>query len=126
MSQDTITILGREYKVKLPPQFAVVEELVLAHGEAHGNDSRTLRVFGAILGISTDLGREAKADYVKARFDVLAYGGAVYSYLREKGATPAQVYSAGISLLPTLQARAFPRAAEVTERAVFTEPPAAE
>lgn len=124
MEGQTVNLLGREYKVKLPPQFAVVEELVLAWGETEGNHSQRLRVCGAIVGICTDLGREARADYVKARFDVLAYGGAVYGYLREKGVPPAEVASAGVSLIGALAERAFPREAEVVARAGFSEPAA--
>jgi hypothetical protein len=122
----TITLLGREHAVTLPPQFAVVEELVVAYGEAGDNNSRRLRVCGAILGICTPLGREMKADYVKARFDVLAYGGAVYGACREKGATAAQVIEQAHLILAELVAKAFPREAEVAERAGFSVPAEAE
>jgi hypothetical protein len=120
----TVTLLGQEYAVTIPPQFAVVEELVVAYGEAGDRASHRLRVCGAILGICTPLGREFKADYVKARFDVLAYGGAIYGALRERGATSAQVAEQAHTILGALVAKAFPREQEVVERAGFSAPAA--
>jgi hypothetical protein len=122
----TIAFLGREYKVKKPPQFAVREELVIAYGEAEGNTSRNLRVCAAVLGICSEIGLEAKADYVKARFDVLAYGGAVYGYLRQSGAQPAEVIAEATQLIMELTNEVFPREGEVAARAGFSSPAPAE
>lgn len=118
----TITILGREWPVKIPPQFAVREELVAALGEASDHGGRTMRAYGAIVGVCTTVGREAGADYVKARFDAFAYGGAVYGWLREQGATPQDVTTAGAAIFPALTAGLFPREPEVKERADFFNP----
>ena len=122
----TITLLGKERAIRLPPQFAVKEELVVAYGESEGNTGRRMRVLGAIVGMCTDLGPELKADYVKARFDVLAYGGAVYGSLRERGVSAGDVAGAAYAILPLLSATVFPREQEVAERAGFTAPAAAE
>jgi hypothetical protein len=111
----TVSILGKDYPVKLPPQFAVKEELIVAYGESEGNTSQRQRVCAAVLGICTDLGRQAGADYVKARFNVLAYGGAVYGWLREQGAEMEDVPTAAAPLVRELFARVFPRKPEVEE-----------
>jgi hypothetical protein len=126
MAQDTppVNLLGKEWPIALPPQFAVREELVIAYVESEGNTSRRLRVCAAIVGICTSIGREAKADYVKARFDVLAYGGAVYGWLRESGAKPSDVAGQAATIYATLADIVFPREGEVKERAGFSEPAA--
>ena len=119
----TVALLGKDYDVKLPPQFAVKEDLVVAWGESEGNTSRRQRVCGAILGVCCpDLGREAGADYVKARFDPLAYGGAVYGYLRQKGASMGDVTTAAIPIVNRLYEQVFPRKEEVDKKVVFSEP----
>jgi hypothetical protein len=117
-----IEILGKPHTVKLPKQFAVKEELVVAYVESAGSTSARQRVCAAVIGICTDIGAEARADYVKARFDVLAYGGAVYGYLREKGVEMEDVPKAAAPILRELEAAAFPRKEELAERKVFSPP----
>ena len=112
-----VKLLGRDLIVKLPPQFAVKEELVFAYGDHVDHTSRRLRVCGAILGMCTSLGEESGFDYVKAKYDALAYGGAVYGRLRELGATPAQVATAGAVVYRLLSDNVFPREEEVAARA---------
>ena len=119
-----VTIIGREWPIKLPPQFAVAEELVMAYAEAGESSGQRLRACAAVIGICTGLGVEAKADYVKAGFRPLAYGGAVYGYLREKGAKPVDVIHAALPLLALLSERVFPRESEVAEQASFSGPAA--
>jgi hypothetical protein len=120
--KDEIKLLGKVYPVKVPPQFAVREELVFAYGDAEGNVSRKLRVASAALGLCTPLGAEAGCDYVKARFDVLAYGGAVYSWLRQRGAAPVDILTQATPLIEWTALQVFPREDEVKAQADFTSP----
>lgn len=120
--KDAINILGKEYAVKVPPQFAVREELVFAYGDAVGNVSRQLRVASAVLGLCTPLGAEAGCDYAKARFDVLAYGGAVYSWLRQRGAAPVDILAQATPIVEWIALQVFPREDEVKAQADFTSP----
>ncbi len=124
--KDAVNILGREWPVKLPPQFAVCEELVSAYGESVSDTGLLMRACGAILGISTGIGKEAGADYVKAGFKPLAYGGAVYGWLREKGATPQEVVDQAIPIYKQLAGKVFPRESEVAALSGFTAPAPAE
>lgn len=126
MSRATVHILGRDFKVKKPPQFAVKEELVVAYGDALDKSGHRLRVAGAVLGICTDIGREAKADYVAARFDPLAYGGAVYGWLRQQGADRVDILREAEALLVELTDEIFPRKTEVDAKVGFSDPGTAE
>ena len=109
----SITLLGRSHAIALP-DFAAREELMVALGETQARaGSARLRAYAAALGLCTRLGRESGADYAGHRFDALAYGGAVYSYLREQGATPADVATAAVPLAAILAESTFPRQAEV-------------
>ena len=124
--KDAVNIVGREWPVKLPPQFTVAEELVRSYGESVDDNGQFLRACGAILGIATKIGNEAGADYVKAGFRPLAYGGAVYGWLREKGATPKEIAELAAPLYARMRDRCFPRESEVSAQAGFTEPAPAE
>lgn len=116
----TVTILGPQ-EVRIPPQFAVREELILAYNDA-GSFSARQRVNSAVIGLCTPLGKAAKVDYVRARFDVLAYGGAMYGYLREQGASMADVATAAKPILEYLDKLLFPSEAEVVAEANFMPP----
>lgn len=120
--KDAINLLGKSYPVRVPPQFAVREELVFAFGDAVGNVSRQLRAASAVLGLCTPIGGEAQADYVKARFDALAYGGAVYGWLRQHGAQPADILAAAAPIVDWIAGQVFPREDEVKQAADFTGP----
>lgn len=114
MPKAQIAILGREFEVKKPPQFVVKEELVVAYGDALDRKGHRLRVAAAVLGIcSPELQREARADYRAASFDPLAYGGAVYSFLRQRGATAREVIEQAEALVVELTDEIFPRQSEV-------------
>ena len=108
-----VSLQGRNHAVTLP-DFAAREELVVAYGEARNKRGGSLlRVYAAFLGLCTRLGREAGADYGECRYDALAFGGKVYSYLREKGVTPAQLSEAAIPVVVHVAEATFPRAEEV-------------
>lgn len=49
------------------------------------------RVYGAALGLSTAIGKASKADYTARKNDPIAYGGDVYSFLRENGANQPDI-----------------------------------
>lgn len=120
--KDEISLLGKSYPIKVPPQFAVREELVFAYGDAAGTVSKQLRAASAVLGLCSPLGVEAGADYVKARFDVLAYGGAVYGWLRQRGAKPVDILTEAAPIADWIASQVFPREDEVKQQADFTGP----
>jgi hypothetical protein len=111
----TITLLGRSHAVTLP-DFAAAEELLAALGETKdGAPSRRLRAMSAIVGLCTRVGRESGADYAAHRFDALAYGGEVYSWLRGRKASPSEIATAALTILGPLTDSLFPREQEVTD-----------
>jgi hypothetical protein len=112
---DTITLLGRQHPTQAP-SFGVREELVLAWG-AHGpaRDHRALRVYAATLGLCSGLGAQAGASLGAHRYDLLAYGEQLYSWLREKGASVPQIAEAAGLMLQWLAQDLFPREPEVRE-----------
>jgi hypothetical protein len=119
----TVELLGNERTVALPG-FTEREELAAAYAQ-HAEDPMGLRrVYGAVIGLCTSLGAASGANWRASKCDVLTYGGSVYGYLREHGATVGDVAEVGISILAPLMVQLFPREAEVAEQAGFT--PAAE
>lgn len=118
-----VTLLGKTYPVRVPTQFAIREELVMAYQQAGDDFSRRQRVLGAVLGLCTEIGKESKCDFVRANFSVLGYGGAVYGWLRERGASMADVAIQGTPIVAHLDTILFPREAEVASTAaVFPDP----
>jgi len=118
----TINLLGREHAVRLP-LFAEREELVTAAVEASKRGLNTqLRILSAAIGLGSRLGAEAGADYVATRCEPLVYGGLVYGYLREKGATPSDIRTAGKTILDAVVLSLAPRESEVAAAQDFTRP----
>ena len=115
-----INILGAQH-VATPPNFADREALVMAWGE-HGpsGEHRSVRCYAAAIGACCGLGRMAGASLAKSKYDVLAYGGEVYSWLRERGATTAEIIAAATPILESLGAALFPRESEVAAAAGFS------
>lgn len=112
---ETVAILGRQHVASLP-NFAARESLVLAAYEwSDAADHRGYRIYAAAIGLSTGLGRAAKADFARSKYDILTYGGDVYSWLREQGATAVQIVEAGLPLVRSYAEAIFPRQAEVEE-----------
>ena len=108
-----VNVLGRSHAVVLP-DYAAREELVVAYGEAMRRKGvALLRVYAAAVGLCTRIGREAEADYAAHRFDVLAYGGAVYTHLRGAGLAAADLAAAAGPILVAVMEATFPRAVEV-------------
>jgi hypothetical protein len=107
------------------PDFADREDLARAWLESAQRGHRVvLRVYAAYLGLCTPLGRTSKADWSLSRCDALVYGGAVYSYMRDQGATPAQISAAALPLVGLIYEHLAPRETEVVKRADFSGPSA--
>lgn len=121
---DTITLLGKDWKVKLPG-LAAREEISLAWDEsAPAGRSRLFRAASAALGLCTPLGRRAGADYAAHKCDPYSYGGWVYEWLREQGLTHKQILDAARPLISFVSENLAPREQEVAAKAGFTQPPA--
>ena len=81
---------------------------------------RTRRA-AACLGLCCpDLVPDGPARYAAARYDALEFGGLVYADLRQRGASPAQIITAGVEIANALILALYPRAAEVEEAEDFT------
>jgi hypothetical protein len=117
-----VELLGREHAVRLP-LFAEREELVSAAVEASRRGlNAQLRVLSAAIGLGTRLGAESGADYAATRCEPLVYGGLVYGFLRERGATPVDIRTAGKIVLDAMALSLAPRESEVAAAQVFTRP----
>ena len=113
-----ITLLGQALEVTLPG-FAVREELQSAATEACSNPS-LLRVCAAAICLATPLGKQYRLDYLRAKCNPLAYGGAAYDAMRERGATAADIAEAATPILRLVRDSLYPRADEVAEAEDFT------
>lgn len=80
------------------------------------------RVYGAALGLSTAIGKASKADYTARKNDPIAYGGDVYSFLRENGANQPDIIRAALPILEEIAERLWPREEEVAAAAVPSAP----
>ena len=108
-----IELLGKPHAIILP-SYAEREEIYVAWGQVQtGNPMRKYRALAAAIGLCTRLGRHAEADYVALGCEPLRYGGAVYGYLRDQGATREQVVTAGMTIIELVSDALFPREAEV-------------
>jgi len=124
----TITILGAQHVTTQPPDFAAAEEVVL-HLDRYrvaGGDAislNTIRVLSAAIGfVLPGLAAAAGANWYGGGCDVLKFGGKVYGYLRERGATPEEVAAAGMEAVQMCAEKMFPRKSEVEQRAGFSGP----
>lgn len=116
-----IALLGEHHAVTLP-DFAAREELLVAYGEVRKRGGiALLRVYAAAVGLCTRVGRRSEADYTRHRFDVLAYGGEVYGYLRKQKATPEQIANAALPIIAAIGAELYPRESEVDAAAGNSE-----
>lgn len=118
----TITLMGRDWPVTLP-DYAIREELVLCWGEhAEKGGMGLLRAYAALLGMCTPIGRVSGANYAVAKCVPLVYGGPVYGYLMEHGATKKAIVEAALPLATSLAEVLFPREADVAAQVDFTSP----
>jgi hypothetical protein len=119
---ETIAILGKQH-VAAAPSFGLREqvssELVMAQKAADG--MRCLRLYAAAIGLSCGVGKLAGASMGRADWDVVAYGDAVYSYLREQGVGHTEITKAGVEVVGWFIDALFPREDEVSKRVGFSE-----
>jgi hypothetical protein len=129
----TILILGLAYDIQPlpgPDAFAVAEEFLAARDhalEVYGADAEAgrplvVRVTASALGLSTRIGREAGVSYAGCGYSMLAYGGAIYSYLRSKGASASEIMEAASPCAQAILLSIAPRENEVQAAVNFTGP----
>ena len=111
----TIDLLGSAHPWTLPERYTERDEL------AHAIATHRPRGAAACLGLCCpDLVPDGPARYAAARYDALEFGGLVYADLRQRGASPAQIITAGVEIANALILALYPRAAEVEEAEDFT------
>ena len=115
----TITLLGKDWPITLP-DFATREDVAVANAGARGLPR--LRIYAAAIGLCTGIGKAAGVALDAPGYDVMAYGRQVYSYIREKGATPAEVDTVGLTLSLLVLESVSPRKEEVRAAEDFTGP----
>jgi hypothetical protein len=128
-----ILILGQSYPVNPlpgPDAFAVAEEFLAARDHAltvYASDAEAgrplvVRVTAAALGLVTRIGRESGLSYAGCGYSMLAYGGAIYSYLRAKGASASEIMEAASPCAQAILLSIAPRENEVQAAVNFTGP----
>ena len=125
-------LLGNVFPRPLPAPdaFAVAEEFLAARDHAldvYGADIEAgrplvLRTQAAALGLSTDIGKRAGVSYAGCGYSMLAYGGAIYSYLRAKGVSAGGIMDAASPCSQAILLSIAPREPEVASAANFTVP----
>lgn len=111
----TIDLLGSAHPWTLPERFTERDEL------AHAIATHRPRGAAACLGLCCpDLVPDGPARYAAARYDALEFGGLVYADLRQRGASPAEIITAGVEIANALILALYPRAAEVEQAEDFT------
>jgi len=120
MSAFKVKLLGAEHTFLLPP-CAEREELAVAFSDANkrGGMAR-LRVYSAALGLCTRVGRQSSVDYASCKCDPLVYGGRVYGWLREQGASAADVAEAAVPVLTAVMEALAPREAAIEAQEDFS------
>jgi hypothetical protein len=111
----TLALLGKQHVTRLP-SFGVREALVVSAArlaEDDGDDVRFLWVLAAIVGACSGIGALAGGSFARDGYDVLRYGERVYSYLREQGASGADIGKAGAALLEPMSRTLMPGEEEV-------------
>lgn len=117
-----VKLLDQDHAVTLPP-FAEREEIAVAHTRAlRGNGGTLPRASAAAIGLCTRIGRLSGVDYAACGCDPLVYGGRVYGWLREKGATLDDILIAGRVVVEQVNAALYPRKAEVDAQVGFSDP----
>lgn len=115
-----VQILG-EREVRLPG-FAVRHELLAAAEEVFDSQApATLRLAAAMVCLCTDLGAEHRLDYLRAKCDPLAYGGAAVEVLYKAGVTQVEILTAAQPILRLLHGGGFPTIQEVEKTQGFSD-----
>ena len=117
---EKIEVVERVWPVSLPG-FTEREELVAALSKHQSDGLMLRRVYAAAIGLCSGVGALTQVSYARCGHDVLTYGGKVYAYLREHGASVDVVSETGFELLIPMARQLFPREEEVAEQAGFTD-----
>jgi len=112
----TVEILGGA-RVVVAPSMAVREDLVMQAGQASGMG--LFRVAAAVLCGCTAFGPPGLT-WQSVSYDVLRYGDAAYTWLRQRGLSRSDMWSTALPLIESMGAVLFPREAEVDEVAGFS------
>lgn len=128
MDRIVIQLLGRKHHVTMP-MFAVREEFAQAWLKVENAPVEDvhlkLRLFCAAIAMSTRIGRmaeEKRITYAGADYQVLTYGGQIYSWLREELKVSVEdITAAGKICRDELLATLYPRKTEVDDKANFSE-----
>jgi hypothetical protein len=115
--ENTVTIGGNTWAPKLPRSFTLRQDLIIAIG----NNPR--RAAAAALGLCWAGPNAPGAQYNRANWDALQYGGQVMDELVERGIDWGEVYAAGMVCLSKL-VDIHVSEAEVKDAENFTDAPA--
>ena len=91
--ENTVTIGDQTWTPRLPRSFTLRQDLIL------GSASNPRRAAAAALGLCWAGKSPPKAQYHRAGWDPMAYGGAVMDELVERGLAWDEVYAAGMICL---------------------------
>lgn len=102
--------------VTIPPSHTDRGDLVTAYANAleaaeAGGGSALARVYAAVIGLSTRVGRDSRVDFGACNCNVLVYGGRILDWLHDQGALATDIANAG---------------AEITSRIIDTLAPSAD
>ena len=118
----TIALLGRDHPISLPP-FAEREDIALTYTAEAKHPRRQTRALSAALGLCVpefSLGGVSLLEDLD--FDLVKYGGRVYSAAMAKGAKRDDIIMAAVDCYRVVCESLFPREAEVDTAENFTDP----
>lgn len=120
---DTIVLKGVSEIVRIPSDYATIQDLWVPLANAKGLAVRYL--YAALIGLCVpEVGRMCKVSFADNGFAALPYGRDVFSWLHAQGVPSAEIDKAGAMLYGRVLAAAFPGDAEV--KAELGKSPAAE
>lgn len=117
----TINLLGKDWPVSAPEGpsgFTSCEEwreMLRDSSEAQG-----FRVMGSAIGLTTRVARDSGITLEKCGYKMLAYGGEIYGWLRQQGATNDELLIAAPICYRVLMPAKPPSEAEVKDKVNFT------
>lgn len=121
-----IKLLGKEHAIRVPQPpmgIAIIEDLNAAWWPAIDvGGMRMMRASAAFIGLCTRLGAEAKADYARYQCDPIVYGGHVYGWLTQQGASQKDIVDAAVEISKVVLEHLHPRESEVSAVENFTSP----
>lgn len=112
-----VKIREHDFEVRLPA-LDMREDLVYSYGakwKANRVGLPLQRVCAAMLALCLPEVAFGLRTLANPREDLYSYGADIYNALREKGWTPADILSAGNSVVAILNAETFPKKDEVQE-----------